>query len=275
MPKNSPACGALCACNTARRFHRSKQNTAIMGKKSRRQREKALGIIPQPNKVPPVMRGTIRKNNNLRILYAKQGQGREALAAFDTACESHKVRPTALRLLGTKRMYSYSDDEWEINQRVWAMRTAIVARHPEDEVALDEYLCAVVGNQFFKMYLNFAEINEDAGAKLRKYMPLHEAAVARWPRVKPHWRRFRRRLCTRCHNHAHLSQPRYLVCSACGVARYCSEECHALDWAQHQKECCGVGGLPGGRAHYERLISGLDISKEDADRYWEESKHTN
>ena len=249
-----------------------------MGKKSRRQREKDVGPpVPQPNKVPPLMRGTIRKASGIRVLIDNVKHGRAnsmAPGAFAKIIDSHKVSPTALRLLGTKRMYSFSDEEFETNQRAWARRNAIVARHPEDELALDEYLCAVVGNQFFKM--GFAPNWRDLPwTQIIKYLVLDEAAVARWPRVKPHWRRFRRRLCTRCHNSAHLLDPRYLVCGACGVARYCSEECHALDWAQHQKECCGIGGLPGGRAHYDKLISGLDISKEDADRLWEESKHTN
>ena len=85
-----------------------------------------------------------------------------------------------------------------------------------------------------------------------------------WSRVKPHWRRFRRRLCTLCHNHAHLSEPRYLVCSGCGVARYCSEECQAADWAtHHQKECCGVGGLRG-RAEFEAVLDELGLSQEEA-----------
>ena len=223
------------------------------------------------------MRGTIRKNNAGRTLLAESTptQSSKFDTEYDIMTESHKVQPTALRLLGTKRMYSYSDDEWEKNKRVWAMRNAIVARNPKDELALDEYLCAVVGNQFYKMYLHrgLPQHDEIIMKHPLKYIVLDEAAVARWPRVKPHWRRFRRRLCTRCHNSAHLLDPRYLVCSACGVARYCSEECHALDWAQHQKECCGIGGLPGGRAHYEKLISGLGISKEDADRYWEEGKY--
>ena len=106
-------------------------------------------------------------------------------------------------------------------------------------------------------------INNCAEIKNRVF---HEAAVARWPRVKPHWRRFRRRLCTNCHNHAHLSEPRYLVCSACGVARYCSEACQAADWPTHQGECCGVGGLPG-VAEFERLLGEAGISMEEARRH--------
>ena len=233
-----------------------------MGKKSRRQRDKDSGPqIPQPSKVPPVMRGTIRKTNGVRAFLA----GSITPESLNMILERHKVRHTALRLFGTKRMYSYTDDEWEKNQRVWAMRNAIVASHPEDELALDEYLCAVVGNQFFQMGFGLSHKNRPFNQTL-KYLILDEAAVARWPRVKPHWRRFRRRLCTNCHNHAHLSEPRYLVCSACGVARYCSEACQAADWPTHQGECCGVGGLPG-VAEFERLLGEAGISMEEARRH--------
>ena len=76
--------------------------------------------------------------------------------------------------------------------------------------------------------------------KTMKYVVLAPAAVERWPQVKPHWRRFRRRLCHFCHNHAHLSEPRYLVCSGCGVARYCSEACQAADWFKHQHFCARI-----------------------------------
>ena len=36
------------------------------------------------------------------------------------------------------------------------------------------------------------------------------------------------------------SEPRYMVCSGCGVARYCSEECQRLHWPCHQEECLAV-----------------------------------
>ena len=237
-----------------------------MGKKSRRQREKDAGPqAPKPHKVPACMRGTITKNNAIRKLFDHVDPEDGALRGFDTVAESHKVYPAALRLLGTERMYSYTDREWEKNQRVWAMRNAIVAKNPEDEVDLDNYLCVVVGNQFFKMYL--PRSTPVSGTELRKLIVLDEAAVARWSRVKPHWRRFRRRLCTLCHNHAHLSEPRYLVCSGCGVARYCSEECHVADWPQHQEECCG-----GGLAFFKSILAEGGISKEEAEELWEASK---
>ena len=96
-----------------------------MGKKSRRRDKDSGPQIPQPSKVPPVMRGTIRKTNGVRAFLA----GSITPESLNMILERHKVRHTALRLFGTKRMYSYTDDEWEKNQRVWAMRNAIVARH--------------------------------------------------------------------------------------------------------------------------------------------------
>ena len=62
-------------------------------------------------------------------------------------------------------------------------------------------------------------------------------ALRKWPRVKPHWARIRRRICHCCNEEADLSEPRYLVCSGCGEARYCSEACQRAHWAEHQKEC--------------------------------------
>ena len=161
---------------------------------------------------------------------------REYIDAVAPLFESHKVQPEALRILGTEREYSYTEAEWTGYRRAWGMRVSIAARHPEDQEALDEYLCAVVGNQFFKMYLSPS--TPVLGGNLMKYISLDEAAVARWRRVKPHWRRFHRRLCRHCHNSAHLSEPRYLVCSGCGLARYCSEACQAADWPVHQSICC-------------------------------------
>ena len=68
-------------------------------------------------------------------------------------------------------------------------------------------------------------------------------AIKKWPRVRPYWRRIRRRICAHCAKRADLAEPRYLVCSGCGEARYCSEACQRADWAVHQKEC--PAGRPG------------------------------
>ena len=105
---------------------------------------------------------------------------------------------------------------------------------------LDEYLCAVIGNQFFKM-TDYVLPGGDG-----RFLDVDEKAIRRWSRVRPHWRRFRRRICTRCPKYALLSEPRFLVCSGCGVARYCSESCQIADWPAHQGECrCyQLGGGP-------------------------------
>ena len=109
-----------------------------------------------------------------------------------------------------------------------------------DTKDLDEYLCAVIGNQFFNM-TDYVLPGGDG-----RFLDVDERAIRRWSRVRPHWRRFRRRICTRCPKYALLSEPRFLVCSGCGVARYCSESCQIADWPAHQGECrCyQLGGGP-------------------------------
>ena len=64
-------------------------------------------------------------------------------------------------------------------------------------------------------------------------------AIEKWPRVQPYWKRVRRRICACCARQADLSEPRFLVCSECGDARYCSEQCQREDWYSgvHQKDC--------------------------------------
>ena len=66
---------------------------------------------------------------------------------------------------------------------------------------------------------------------------LRLTTIKRWPRLRPHWRRFQRRLCDNCPACAHLGEPRYMVCSGCGIARYCSEECQREHWPFHQAAC--------------------------------------
>jgi hypothetical protein len=75
--------------------------------------------------------------------------------------------------------------------------------------------------------------------------------VKRWPKLKPYWRRLRRRVCEYCGRRNDLSEPRLWVCGGCGVARYCGEDCQAADFSHHEK-CCpllarrwdGVGIAP-------------------------------
>jgi hypothetical protein len=33
------------------------------------------------------------------------------------------------------------------------------------------------------------------------------------------------------------SEPPSLVCSGCGLARYCSDDCHQLSWSVHRRQC--------------------------------------
>ena len=61
--------------------------------------------------------------------------------------------------------------------------------------------------------------------------------VKRWSRFRPYWRRLRRRICDYCGRRNDLSEPRLWVCSGCGVARYCDEECQANDISHHAKSC--------------------------------------
>ena len=75
--------------------------------------------------------------------------------------------------------------------------------------------------------------------------------VKKWPRMRPRWRRLRRRVCDYCGRRNKLSEPRLWVCAGCGVARYCDETCQAGDFSHHVK-CCpvlacrweGVGPIP-------------------------------
>ena len=67
--------------------------------------------------------------------------------------------------------------------------------------------------------------------------------VGNWPRFRPYWHRVRRRVCAHCAKRVDLTEPRYLVCSGCGAARYCSEACQRAHWAEHQEEC--PAGRPG------------------------------
>ena len=65
-------------------------------------------------------------------------------------------------------------------------------------------------------------------------------ALKRWPRLQPYWPRLRRRVCDHCHAQVALSEPRYMVCGGCGVARYCCEECQRADWGWHQGYCAAM-----------------------------------
>ena len=118
-----------------------------------------------------------------------------------------------------------------------------------DEATLSEAMTAV---QFdcVDASRQFSVFDEDYRITMQEYssrviMRRHESegtdgalrAVKKWPRVQPYWRRVRRRICWRCYRQVDLSEPRFLVCSGCGDARYCSEECQRQDWPVHQHKC--------------------------------------
>lgn len=67
-------------------------------------------------------------------------------------------------------------------------------------------------------------------------------SMVRWVCPRNYWPRIRRRICSNCGKHSYdLSQPRLLVCDACGEGRYCSEGCQREHWAAtHQKDCIGI-----------------------------------
>lgn len=65
-------------------------------------------------------------------------------------------------------------------------------------------------------------------------------SMERWPRLRRYWPRLRRRICSNCCKHRTLSQPRLLVCGACGEGRYCSEGCQQEHWAARHQEDCGI-----------------------------------
>ena len=105
----------------------------------------------------------------------------------------------------------------------------------EDRWAMNEYLASVAGCQLVKM-LSPVLYPDRPGRVAMRYLRMDAHILVRWPR-RPHWPRFRRRLCSYCPKYALLSEPRYMVCSGCGVARYCSEECQRAHWEQHQNFC--------------------------------------
>ena len=151
------------------------------------------------------------------------------------------VKVTAGLVCAVRRERARSGhDAFEGEKEIWDARNAM-ALDEDDGLALDQYIGTVVGMQFFRMLV----IREIGGKAIGRTMDtaclrLRLTTVKRWPRLRPHWRRFQRRLCHNCPACAHLGEPRYMVCSGCGVARYCSEECQRLHWPRHREECHAI-----------------------------------
>ena len=130
---------------------------------------------------------------------------------------------------------------------IWDARDAMVIDEA-DAMAIDQYIGAVVGLRFASMIAQKQVVLRAFNGQKRVVKVIGKEVtfqcrrldlntVLRWPRVRPHWRRFQRRLCHNCPACAHLGEPRYMVCSGCGVARYCSEQCQREHWPFHQKDC--------------------------------------
>ena len=136
-------------------------------------------------------------------------------------------------------------DAFEGEKEIWDARDAM-ALDESDGCALDQYIGTVVGMQFYRMMM-IKRIGRGRKAIGRTMdtacLRLRVTTIKRWPRLRPHWRRFQRRLCDNCPACAHLGEPRYMVCSGCGVARYCSEECQRAHWPCHQEECLAVQAI--------------------------------
>ena len=131
-------------------------------------------------------------------------------------------------------------DAFEGEKEIWDARDAMVLDE-WDGMALDAYLGAVVGLQFAKMIAPKARPETTEEKRILdqsfRFLRLNLNVVKRWSRVRPQWRRFYRRLCHNCPAFAHLTEPRYMVCSGCGMARYCSEECQRQHWPLHREQC--------------------------------------
>ena len=164
-----------------------------------------------------------------------------------------------------------SQDEFEGENNIWEARNAM-ALDESDGLALDEYIGTVVGLQFANMIGQMqARVDSRCITSVElKHRHLDLNTIRRWPRVRPHWQRFRRRLCHNCPRYAHLTEPRYMVCSGCGVARYCSEACQAEHWPYHQEECLACQELITRRQRQREILArrGIhtgDTSDDDGD----------
>ena len=214
-----------------------------MGKKSRRVRK-------ERSRAAPVNEGRTQEECLTRkreaIQHLKVYLPGNDLAALNTRGELPFSIEIWANASEVQKIYRRAIECYEERTGFWASmdvkvhEARITYGNGPDTKDLDEYLCAVIGNQFFNM-TDYVLPGGDG-----RFLDVDERAIRRWSRVRPHWRRFRRRICTRCPKYALLSEPRFLVCSGCGVARYCSESCQIADWPAHQGECrCyQLGGGP-------------------------------
>ena len=213
-----------------------------MGKKSRRKREKTLNFLRQNaaetvdvvEEEDPSYKTIENRPREIAQLTLKHRFGGAHIASGNLRCV--KIRSGVVEGMRKARR-NQRDELFDGDTQIWAAWDAM-ALDEEDGDALDEYIGAVVGTQFARMIM-FKTIGGNAIGMSAdsQYIRLSLKTVKSWPRVRPHWKRFRRRLCDYCPACAHLAEPRFLVCSGCGIMRYCSEECQREHWPVHQKEC--------------------------------------
>ena len=215
-----------------------------MGKKSRRKREHTLEFLRQNaaetvdvvEEEDPAYKNIQNRPKEIAQLTLKHRFGGAHVNRGNLRC----VKIGSGIVEGMRRARRNQRGElFDGDTQIWAARDAM-ALDEEDGDALDEYIGAVVGLQFPRM-IGDKKIGGGLIGMLRsvesQYARLSLKTVERWPRVRPHWKRFRRHLCDYCPACAHLTEPRFLVCSGCGRKRYCCEECQRAQWPAHQNDC--------------------------------------
>ena len=211
-----------------------------MGKKNRR-RDKALRGPSAAAKTQIVYAKTVEENDPSYKRFQEIPKEIASMLVkhrFGGTGDSVSVKITVALVREIREARARSGcDAFEGEKEIWDARDAM-ALGDSDGLALDEYIGAVVGLQFIQILMKYDKdgklIGKEPGVEC---YPLTLEIVNLWPRVRPHWKRFRRRLCHNCPACAHLTEPRYMVCSGCGVARYCSEKCQREHWPRHQQDC--------------------------------------
>ena len=246
-----------------------------MGKKSRRKREATLNFLRQNaaetvdvvEEEDPSYKTIAKRPKEIAQLTLKHRFGGAHITCGNLRC----VKIDSGVVEGMRRARRNQRGElFDGDTQIWAARDAI-ALNESDGDALDEYIGAVVGLQFPRM-IGDKKTGGNLIGMLRsvdsQYARLSLKTVESWPRVRPHWKRFRRRLCDNCPACAHLAEPRFLVCSGCGRKRYCSEKCQREDWPAHQKDCLKWQKLiiQQDLADVEQNLAELDAREKDTER---------
>ena len=176
-----------------------------MGKKSRRKREATLNFLRQNaaetvdvvEEEDPSYKTIANRPKEIAQLTLKHRFGGAHITRGNLRC----VKIDSGVVEGMRRARRNQRGElFDGDTQIWAARDAI-ALNESDGDALDEYIGAVVGLQFPRMIGDKKTGGNLIGmlSMLRsvesQYARLSLKTVERWPRVRPHWKRFRRRLC--------------------------------------------------------------------------------